>query len=262
MTAEKEDTRYGRQTPTKSFILEYTHTKGPEAIELYNKSDRQALQWQAQLLYDIMAVRDDGLWTHTSFGWSVPRRNGKSEILIMREIWGLLHGEKILHTAHLAQTAHATFERLCRVLTAAGCDEKEDFQSYRRLGAERIEMLDGTGGEISFRTRTARGALGEGFDLLVVDEAQEHQSDQETALKYVISDSKNPQLLMCGTPPTTVSAGTVFPEYRQAALAGSLEDCGWAEWSVDRMTDPHDAEAWYETNPSMGNGSHREEGEG
>ena len=48
----------------------------------------------------MMAVDDDGLWVHSKFGLSVPRRNGKSEVDKMRELWGLFHGEHILHTAH------------------------------------------------------------------------------------------------------------------------------------------------------------------
>ena len=58
------------------------------------------MDWQKVLLYDMMAVDDDGLWVHSKFGLSVPRRNGKSEIDKMRELWGLFHGEHILHTAH------------------------------------------------------------------------------------------------------------------------------------------------------------------
>ena len=64
------------------------------------------------------------------------------------------------------------------------------------------------------------------------DEAQEYTADQETALKYIVTDSKNPQTIMCGTPPTAVSAGTVFVKLRQLILSGESEDAGWAEWSV------------------------------
>ena len=71
-------------------------------------------------------------------------------------------------------------------------------------------------------------------------------------MKYVVTDSKNPQTLMCGTPPTAVSSGTVFLKYRKECLSGSKEDAGWAEWSVPNLTDAHDPDLWYETNPSLG----------
>jgi phage terminase large subunit-like protein len=68
----------------------------------------------------------------------------------------------------------------------------------------------------------------------------------------VVSDSQNPQTLFCGTPPTPVSSGTVFLKMRNSALQGQTRNTGWAEWSVDKQTDPHDREAWYLTNPSLG----------
>ena len=104
--------RVGRQSPTVSVILPYTATKGPEAIELYNKSEKEALEWQTALTYDIMAVDDGGLWIHQKFGYSVPRRNGKSEMALARCIYGLKNGERILYTAHRASTAHAIWDRL------------------------------------------------------------------------------------------------------------------------------------------------------
>jgi len=245
------ENRTGRQTPTTSFVLEYEETLGSEAVTLYNRTGRTAQPWQAQMMADIMAVNREGLWTHTKFGWSVPRRNGKSELLLMRELWGLQHGERILHTAHRTTTSHAHWEKLCALLAACGLVEKENYRTIKQFGLERIEMLQGDG-KINFRTRSSKGGLGEGYDLLVIDEAQEYQDDQETALKYVVTDSRNPQTLLCGTPPTPVSSGTVFLKLRRATLSGGRENTGWAEWSVDAQTDPCDKEAWYQTNPSLG----------
>lgn len=244
--------RLGRQTPTQSVILPYEKTYGAEAVSLYNKTGRTAQEWQELLIYDILAVEEDtGLYVHSKFGYSVPRRNGKNEVVAMREMWGLLKGEHILHTAHRVTTSHAAFERLLSLLSAAGYQEKEDYKPLKQLGLETIEMLNGEG-KISFRTRTSKGGLGEGFDLLVIDEAQEYQDDQETALKYVVSDSQNPQTLFCGTPPTVVSTGTVFTKLRNNTLQGSTIHTGWAEWSVPHMTDIRDREAWYQCNPSLG----------
>lgn len=67
------------------------------------------MDWQKVLLYDMMAVDDDGLWVHSKFGLSVPRRNGKSEVDKMRELRGLFHGEHILHTAHRTTTKHSAW---------------------------------------------------------------------------------------------------------------------------------------------------------
>lgn len=239
--------RVGRQSPTVSVILPYTKTRGPEAVELYNSSEKNILPWQEALTYDIMAVDDDGLWIHQKFGYSVPRRNGKSEMALARCIWGLKNGEHILYTAHRASTAHSIWDRLSRL--CAKCDIPI-VSSFRAFGKEHL-YCDGDG-IIEFRTRTSTGGLGEGYDLLVIDEAQEYTPEQETALKYVVTDSDNPQTIMFGTPPTAISAGTVFPKYRKAVLQTETYASGWAEWSVPDMSDVNDVELWYETNPSMG----------
>ena len=162
-------------------------------------------------------------------------------------MYGLKKGEKILHTAHRTTTTHSSWERLLKLLEQAGI---KVVSSYRAFGKEHIAVEGG--GKVEFRTRTSKGGLGEGFDVLIIDEAQEYQDDQESALKYVVTDSKNPQTIFCGTPPTPVSSGTVFTKYRKATLEGRNVDSGWAEWSVEEKTDPRDIEAWYETNPSLG----------
>ena len=246
------DKRIGRQFPTQSVVLEYTDTKGEEAILLYEQSTRRLMPWQKEQLYNIMATDDDGYWKHIKFGWSVSRRNGKSELAIARVIWGLLHSEAILYTAHLVNTATTAFLKIVKILAEMGYIEGEDIKINRQKGGESIKMLKNGGGYINFRTRTGTGGLGEGYDLLIIDEAQEYTADQETALQYVVTDSQNPQTLMLGTPPTVVSKGTVFRNYRKDVLTGKTQDNGWVEWGVTKMSDPEDVDLWYETNPSLG----------
>lgn len=241
------ETGKGRQTPTDSVVLPYKKTRGEESVKLYNQTGRTAQEWQELLMYDILAVNNDGLWTHTKFGYSVPRRNGKNEVVIIREMWGLKNGEKILHTAHRTTTSHSAWERLCKMLEKA----KIEYKSIKASGRESI-YIKGSESRVEFRTRSSKGGLGEGFDLLVIDEAQEYTDDQEAALKYVVSDSKNPQTIFCGTPPTTTSSGTVFTKYRSATLSGATANGGWAEWSVPDMSDVHNRELWYRCNPSLG----------
>ena len=221
-----------RQDPTQCVVLPYEETDGRKAVELYNKTGRTAQEWQVKLLADIL-------------------RNGKNEIVAIRELYGLTTGEYMLHTAHRTKTSRMAWERLKTLLTGLGYTEPEHYKTTSTLGMESIRLKE-TGGRIDFGTRSTRSGLGEGFDLLVIDEAQEYTDDQQTALKYVVSDSKNPQTIFCGTPPTPVSSGTVFTHLRKSALQGDTENTGWSEWSVEKQTDPRDKEAWYRTNPSLG----------
>lgn len=242
--------RIGSQTPTQSLFLPYKDTLSGEAVMLYQESGRTAYEWQINLLNEILAINEDGLWTHMKFGYSIPRQNGKNEVVAIRELIGLKKGERILHTAHRTTTSAAAFNRLLAVMEESGMEEKTHFNKIKAIGRESIELIGG--GRIDFRTRTSTGGLGESFDLLVIDEAQEYTDDQESALMYTIAASQNPQTLYCGTPPTPISSGTVFTFLRNSALDGSSVDTGWAEWSVQEMSDMRDVDLWYQTNPSLG----------
>ncbi|EME8143295.1 terminase [Enterococcus faecium] len=243
--------RLGNQHPTQSVILPYDKSLYQEAIDYYQRTGRKCYEWQVNMLKAIMAVDDDGLWVHQKFGFSIPRRNGKTEIVYDVEIWALENGLNVLHTAHRISTSHSSFEKLKKYLEECGYIEGTDFNSIKAKGQERLELYE-TGGVIQFRTRTSSGGLGEGFDFLVIDEAQEYTTEQESALKYTVTDSENPLTIMCGTPPTPISSGTVFTNYRENTLFGKSKYSGWAEWSVDEIKDIHDVESWYNSNPSMG----------
>lgn len=258
----------GNQTPTKQYPLKhsYKQTKGGKAAELYDSTGRKCQKWQRTQLNNILAVNKNGLWTYTKYGYSVPRRNGKNEIVAMRELYGLMNGERILHTAHRTTTSHSASIRLVELLDDLGyievqrySKEKYECGEYdekcyiysKQFGLEKIKIV-GSKGQCDFRTRSGKGGLGEGFDLLIIDEAQEYTDEQESALKYVVTDSKNPQTIFCGTPPTAVSSGTVFLNYRNDTLAGRKKNAAWAEWSVEEQSDPYDKSLWYLCNPSLG----------
>lgn len=245
-----EEVRKGLQTPTQSVILPYTETKGGDAVKIYNKSRKKLLEWQENLINAVLAINDEGLFVHQKFGISVSRRNGKSELIIPIMVWALKEGLKVMYTAHRTLTSRSIWERLQDFMLEIGYADK-DLTISKQIGMEHIK-LNKSGGRVSFRTRTAKGGLGEGYDILIIDEAQEYTTDQEAAIKYVVSDAPNPLTVMIGTPPTTQSSGTVFNQYREDVFKGFLADSGWAEWSVSEMTDPHNRDAWYQANPSLG----------
>lgn len=251
--------RLGRKTPTFTNVS-YTTSKGQEAIDLYASTGQTLVEWQAIQVGAILATDGDE-WKYIKYGLSVSRRNGKGEILAARELEGIINlNEKICHTAHRTTTSHDAFNRLFTLLKKAGYEEhskkkkempEKSFYASKQYGLEHIEVVDG--GIIDFRTRTNNGGLGEGFDLLVIDEAQEYTSKQESALAYTVSASENPQIILTGTPPTAVSAGDVFPKLRTSVFDGTALDVGWAEWAIDKQTkDIANVDLWYEYNPSLG----------
>lgn len=252
--------RKGSQAPTTAVTLPYKRSHGKAAVDFYNSSGRKALPWQEKQLRHILAVDKNGLYVHMNYGLEVPRRNGKNEVIAAREMYGLKIGERICHTAHRTTTSNSAFRRLYQLLISAGFQEcsrkkkempEKSFFASKQYGLESIELTGG--GSIYFRTRTNNGGLGEGFDLLIIDEAQEYTEKQQSALVYTVSDSKNPQTIFTGTPPTAISAGNVFPKMRKEAVEGRLEATGWAEWSLDELPgNPLDVALWRKTNPSFG----------
>lgn len=254
--------KIGRQTPTYTNVPEKgLKTKGAEAIKLYKGTGQKLFKWQELQISGIMSMDPSGLWKYVKYCVCVSRRNGKGEILAARELWGIVEaGEKICHTAHRTTTSHDAFIRLYTLLKKMGYEEhsrkKAEMPEYsffasKQYGLEHIEINGG--GVIDFRTRTNNGGLGEGFDLLIIDEAQEYTNKQESALGYTVSASQNPQTILVGTPPTASSGGDVFQRIRRAIIDGVAQETGWSEWSIQQLTNKIDDPAlWYEFNPSLG----------
>ena len=257
--------RIDNQNPsfTNVVLTKSTKTLGAKAVKLYASTGQDLMTWQQRQIKGIMSIDSKGQWKYMNYCIGLSRRNGKGEVLAAREMYGLIElKEKILHTAHRTTTSHDAFNRLYTLLKKAGYQEhskkkkempERSFFASKQYGLEHIEISGG--GVIDFRTRTDNGGLGEGFDLLVIDEAQEYTSKQESALLYTVSASKNPQTIMVGTPPTAASHGDVFVRIREAVLNNRALETGWAEWSTpdliegDALNDPS---LWRRYNPSYG----------
>lgn len=258
MRADNQNPSFSNVTLTKS-----TKSLGSKAVKLYASTAQDLMTWQQRQIRAIMSTNKNGEWKYSKYCIALSRRNGKGEVLAARELYALIYlNEKICHTAHRTTTSHDAFNRLFALLKKAGYQEhskkkknmpERSFYASKQYGLEHIEISGG--GIIDFRTRTNNGGLGEGFDLLVIDEAQEYTSKQESALQYTVSASSNPQTIFVGTPPTVTSEGDVFPRMRQKVLDGKSYDTGWAEWSTPEMVEGdalNDPVLWKKYNPSYG----------
>lgn len=253
--------RIDNQNPSFTNIKASKKSRGLIAIAQYKSTGQNLYTWQQRQIKHIEILNPDGLWKYTTYCICVSRRNGKGEILAAREMDGIINlGEKICYTAHRTTTSHDAFNRLYALLKKAGYEEfnkkkktmpPKSFYASKQYGLEHIEITGG--GSVDFRTRTDSGGLGEGFDLLIIDEAQEYTSKQQSALSYTVSSSKNPQTIFVGTPPTATSKGDVFVKIRQTVLDGTAEDTGWAEWSTPDFVEGkalRDPKLWKRFNPS------------
>lgn len=253
--------RYGNQKPRIDQFTDGDIWLADKTIQLMEAYGVNLLPWQKAIIYRWLAVYWDDdeqkwKWSNPKAGLLVPRQNGKTEIIIARIIGGMVFmSEALIYTAHSDKTVDEVKRRVqnffyqakeeIRDLLTAEFDKEPKSLDY-------IELRNK--GRCVFRTRTRTGGLGTTNDTLILDEAQEETDAQQEALLPTISagKSQNQQILRAGTPPSGGGAGTVFIRIRQNVIDGKDHDTCWQEWSVELLTDPHDEDAWYFANPSLG----------
>ncbi len=216
-------------------------------------------EWQ-KMVIDCWLGRDEGNYTVTSAGLSLPRQNGKNVCLEAREFFGLVvNGEKILHTAHQVRTSKKSFRRLAAMFTDKAHPEITDIVKSIRYtnGEECIELING--GSIEFSARSRQAARGfDGISLVVYDEAQEITDEQVEAIMATLSASATGtrQIIYTGTPPYPGCPGSVFRRRRSICLNDPGKHDSWHEWSavadgIDGIN-VEDRCLWYTTNPALG----------
>lgn len=202
---------------------------------------------QELILRDSLGVREDGRWQTREVGVNMPRQNGKGEVLIVRELFGLfvLGERKIIHTAHEFKTSAEHFARLEDIVkntTELNRQVKRrtsgQVTGYRYShGEESITLQDGR--RIEFRTRTKSGMRGfAGVDLLVLDEAMIISEAQHSSAMPIIRASKaerGPQLWYTGSAVDQLDHdnGIVWARVRERGTAADDQALTYIEWSLD-----------------------------
>ena len=247
--------RYGAQKPRIDTYHDGDITLAEKTIALLDHYNRKPLDWQKAIIRRWMALDDDGKWANQNAGLLVPRQNGKSWLAEARILGGMIFlGEHLIYTAHQSNTVDEIKRRVLGFFYNAEPEIRDLLTSEFDKEPKSFDYIElRNGGRCIFRTRTRSSGLGFTSDSIIWDEHQETGDAQEEALLPTISAGplKNPQVIMMGTPPTAGSTGTVFLRARRNLLQGKSDMC-WQEWSVDNITDNHDVDAWYETNPSLG----------
>ena len=180
--------------------------------------------WQRDVLDGWLGTRRDGLWAALTCGCAVPRQNGKNAILEVRELFGLLRGERFLHTAHEVKTARKHFLRLQHFFGRKADDPAAKFPELNALVAE-VRNVNGqeaiflkNGGSVEIVARSKGSGRGFTVDCLVMDEAQELSDEDLEALMPTTSAAPmgNPQWIYTGTPPGPPAAVTTWWGTRSA----------------------------------------------
>lgn len=207
-------------------------------------SDRAGITldgWQELILRAAMGERSDATWAAKRVGISVPRQNGKSQLLVARALAGLLlFGEKkIVISAHQVDTAREAFSKMVEILEADGngwlMDRVKPNGIMNAFAREQVKFKNGA--TVQFKARTASGGRGFSSDCLLLDEAQRLKRPAWVSINSTMSAMPNPQVWLLGTPPTREDIeggmGEVFESVRAAAKTGASTASAWAEWSLD-----------------------------
>lgn len=250
----------GSQEPRVQIEPGRTSTDGEDAALLMSAYGCELDTWQQTVINCWLGKDENGKYSVTSAGLSLPRQNGKNVCLECREFFGLVvNGEKILHTAHQVRTSKKSFRRLAAMFTDKKHPEITDIvKNIRYTNGEECIELD-NGGTIEFSARSRQAARGfDGISLVVFDEAQELMDDQVEAIMATLSASQTGtrQLIYTGTPPYPNCPGEVFKRKRQGCFDSPSPHDAWHEWGVDgenlEKINADDRTLWYMTNPALG----------
>lgn len=211
-------------------------------------------EWQELVLQAAMGERRDRTWAAQRVGLSVPRQNGKSQLLVARVLAGaLLFGErKIVVSAHQQDTSRESFDKLLEIIEADGNEalraRLKPNGVMRALNREVVRFTNGS--VIQFKARSGPGGRGFSSDCLMLDEAQILPERAWVSINSTMSAMPNPQVWLMGTPPTPEDDGVVFGNVRASAMAGKSTATAWLEWSADPEDDPASELTRWSANPA------------
>jgi hypothetical protein len=220
---------------------------GDDAVEFARENGLSLDPEQELVLRGSLGLRADGKWQTREVGLNVPRQNGKGEVLLARELFGLFElGERlIIHTAHEFKTSAEHFQRLEAVVRdnpglhgRVKRRESGKVDGYRYSHGEESITLD-DGARIEFKTRTKSGMRGfAGVDLLVLDEAMIISEAAHSSALPIIRASKasrGPQLWYTGSAVDQESQehGVVWARVRERGVGGDDPALAYFEWSLD-----------------------------
>lgn len=243
----------GEQTPQ---ILhrpsDVVASSGAEAVEICQIANVLFDPWQKFALDVMLSERADGSWAAFEVGLLLARQNGKGEVLLGRELFGLFvaHESLIIHSAHEFKTADEAFarvrdtirncEELSRKVRSMPESHGEEGVILRPLptviyGAASSQIRRSRTPRLRFVARTGSAARGFSADTVLWDEAFNLPQTVVNAQMPILSAMPNPQLIYASSAvdQTLHAYGVHLARVRARGLAGLEADLAWLEWQGD-----------------------------
>ncbi|MCV7219848.1 hypothetical protein [Mycolicibacterium elephantis] len=238
--------------PTFSRVPAGDEATGQDCIDLATGYGVPLDEWQADIIRGVLRETDGG-WSASQAGLVVSRQNGKGQILIALELFGLFElGEQILHTAHSVRTSSDAFRRLWNVIQSHPDLAGRVRRHSQMIGAEYVEL--DSGARISFSTRSASVGRGLSLDRLIVDEAEDLPAAEVGALAPTVFSRPRAQSIYFGTAPGVTHDAAAFGAMRATAHSGLNPRLAWWEWCADWGHDVDDQAMWVRVNPAVAAG--------
>lgn len=244
----------GSSTPRLETPTSASSSRGQHLIDLGDALGLPLLPWQQHVALNAHRVRDNGSWESRVCSVVVARQSGKTHLLRLRILAGLLlWGERlIVATAQSREVALETFRGVVELAENTPEVSRQIRKVSRTNGKEELELKSGARYRIV--APTPGGARGLTADLAIIDELREHHDwNVWAALTYTLQTTGG-QLWVASN--AGAADSVVLNSIRDQALGaiagGDHESLYYAEWSADPKRAIDDREGWAEANPSLG----------
>jgi phage terminase large subunit-like protein len=231
-------------------------SRGQELIDLAIKLGEPLMPWQELVAIESMRVKDDERWAFPQIGVLVARQQGKSHLMRLRILWGLLNGEKLqILSAHKLAVSLEHFNQLLDLIEQHDWLLSQMKKIRRTNGQEEIQFNNG--GRFKVVANNAAGRGYAGAETIYLDELREHKDyGAWSAITKTQLAAKNPALY--GFSNAGDATSMVLNEMRDRGLAtiqGVTDSLLWLEWSAPPNTNISiESAAW--ANPAMGRTVH------
>ncbi len=248
----------GRQAPEFEWKTPGDESEGDRCARLGARVGMRCMPWQWMILRAVLSLQDpnewgERLWTHRDVVIECPRQNGKTLIVVLRIIFGMLVlGEKIAYTAQEWETAKDVYGRVLDVIERVPSLKKRLKGTPTTAGNRGLIKLGR--GEAKFGPRTDK--FGRGLtevDLLIMDEGYDLTAQQEASLTGATRASKNPQIWYVSTAPVASVHPNcrIFSGMRKLGLQRTA-DLYCVLYEAPEGTELGDVAAYRLVHPSLG----------
>jgi phage terminase large subunit-like protein len=231
-------------------------SRGQELIDLAIKLGEPLMPWQELVAIESMRLKDDERWAFPQIGVLVARQQGKSHLMRLRILWGLLNGEKLqILSAHKLAVSLEHFNQLLDLIEQHDWLMAQMKKIRRTNGQEEIQFLNNARFKVVANNAAGRGYAG--AETIYLDELREHKDyGAWSAITKTQLAAKNPALFAFSNAGDATS--TVLNEMRDRGMAtiqGVTDSLLWLEWSAPPNTNISiESAAW--ANPAMGRTVH------